>query len=141
MFNLRTLARGAALRTACTLAGYTAILALLLNAPVADAQVASIVWDAAQNFERTFTVPPGQYEEVCGSLAPPQRVKWSYESTDSLDFNIHFHEGKQVTYPARRDEARTAGGSLIISSPQEYCWMWTNKQKTAVQVRLQLSAK
>ena len=56
-----------------------------------------------------------------------------------MSFNIHYHEGKQVVFPLKKDSTAAARGKLAVSSDQSYCWMWKNPGKTLSTLRLQLS--
>jgi len=47
-----------------------------------------------------------------------------------MNFNIHYHEGKKVDFPAKVDGALAAEGKLSASVDQHYCWMWANKRLT-----------
>ncbi|HEX2543170.1 MAG TPA: hypothetical protein VHM00_19065 [Caldimonas sp.] len=101
---------------------------LLAGAGAAGAaEVIPITWDAAQRFQLTSSVAAGKFVEVCGRLPRGALVRWSFESAAPLDFNIHFHQGKKVVVPAKRDGAATASGTLLARVAQDYCWMWTQR--------------
>ena len=104
-----------------------------------QAQVVSLDWDAQGKFDRNFVVPPGQFVELCAKLQPGLNVAWSFSSAEPMDFNIHYHEGKDVRMPARADQSRSSSGLLAVTSSQDYCWMWTNKTPTPGNVAVQLS--
>ena len=112
---------------------------LLAAGPMALAEVIDLVWTPAGSFERQLSVAPGKFAELCGALAKGQSVQWSYEAGGPLDFNIHYHQGKDVIYPARASAAARSEGTLAVDSAQEYCWMWTNKSgaPASLMVRLQ----
>ena len=40
-----------------------------------------------------------------------------------MDFNVHYHEGKDVRFPAKRAQVSKADGTLDVSVDQDYCWM------------------
>jgi hypothetical protein len=65
-------------------------------------------------------------------------VAWRFEASGPLDFNIHYHEGQAVRYPAREDAAAGSSGTLQAALDQDYCWMWTNKARHPVSLRLAL---
>lgn len=113
------------------------LLALLAAASAASAQVHAIAWDGARRFQLTASVAPGKFVEVCGRLPRGSLIRWSFESTVPLDFNIHYHEGRRVVVPERRDGAATAGGTLLTPVAQDYCWMWT--QRGSVEAPLTLT--
>ena len=93
----------------------------------ARAELVEIAWDKADRFETALSVAPGKLAEVCGKLAQGQSVAWSFKGDRPMNFNIHYHEGKQVVFPTKQDAAVDAQGKLDVSLSQDYCWMWTNK--------------
>jgi hypothetical protein len=118
---------------------WAALAALLVGAPSAWADVVEIRWDAQGRFEHTAVVAPGKFAEVCGKLSRAEAVAWSFESEQPLDFNIHYHEGKQVVTPEKRDAALRADGRLEAVIQQDYCWMWSNKSGMPAKLDLRLN--
>ena len=106
----------------------------------AQAEVIDLVWTPAGSFERQLNVAPGKFAELCGALAKGQSVQWSYETSSTLDFNIHYHHGKEVVYPARASTSRSEG-TLAVDATQDYCWMWTNKSAAAVALLVRLQKR
>ena len=97
-----------------------------------------IAWDKAGRFETAVSVAPGKFAEVCGPLDRGQSVAWSFKADRPMNFNIHYHEGKQVVFPAKQDAAVDAQGKLDVSLSQDYCWMWTNKANAPIRLQLLL---
>jgi len=114
------------------------LLGALLLAGAARAELIELGWSDAGRFERKLSVAPGKFAEVCGPLKAGQKVDWAYQSDAPLNFNIHYHLGKEVRYPARVEQSAQEQGSLAVESAQDYCWMWSNKSKQALQLNLQL---
>ncbi len=110
-----------------------------LLAGTAQADVVDIAWSADQRFERQLAVAPGAFAEVCGKLARGESVAWRFEADRALAFNIHYHVGKAVEYPARQDAATRADGTLAVALDQDYCWMWTNRTRAPATLKLTLS--
>lgn len=102
-----------------------------------QAEVIDIAWDAQGRFAYEARVEPGKFAEVCGKVRRGQSIAWRYTADKPLDFNIHYHLGKTVVYPARKTAA-TARGKLRVSSDEDHCWMWTNKSDTPVALSLTL---
>ena len=119
-------------------AGRLAACALVATTLNARADVMDIAWDANGRFETLLSVAPGQLAEVCGTLAQGQSVAWSFSADKPVNFNIHYHVGKQVLYPTKQDGASQLDGSLEVSLDQDYCWMWTNQGAAAASVQLTL---
>jgi hypothetical protein len=112
--------------------------ALLAAAPLARAELVEIRWDAQGRFEHAALVAPGKFAEVCGKLARAETVAWSFESDQPLAFNIHYHQGKQVVTPEKRDAVSRADGRLEAAVEQDYCWMWSNKSAVPAKLDLRL---
>jgi hypothetical protein len=88
-----------------------------------------------------LTVPPGKFAELCGALKPGQNVTWSFEAKSALNFNIHYHVGKEVRFPAQIDRTQGAQGELQVDAAQDYCWMWTNKTVIPTTLKVDLTLK
>ena len=96
----------------------------------AQAELLDIAWNVSGQYEKTATVQPGKFLELCGDLAKGQAIGWSFEADQSLDFNVHFHQGNEVVFPAKQDAVKQASGTLSVAAKQDYCWMWSNKGAT-----------
>lgn len=106
---------------------------------MAHAEIIDIAWSDQGRFERRVSVAPGKFAEACGKLARADAVAWHFEASAPLNFNIHYHEGKDVRYPARQEAIASARGELRAALDQDYCWMWTNKSARPVELRIELS--
>ncbi len=111
----------------------------ILCSTAARADIIDIAWNEQGRFERRVSVAPGKFAEVCGKLARADSVAWRFEASGPLNFNIHYHEGKDVRYPERRDALAGASGRLQVVLDQDYCWMWTNKSGQAVDLNVLLT--
>lgn len=111
----------------------------ILCSTAARADIIDIAWNEQGRFERRVSVAPGKFAEVCGKLSRADSVAWRFEASGPLNFNIHYHEGKDVRYPERRDALAGASGRLQVVLDQDYCWMWTNKSGQAVDLKLLLT--
>lgn len=120
-----------------TLLGALALLTLF-SSQASAADVVPLAWTAEGRFERDMTVPASKFVEVCGKLAARDQVRWQFEASAPMNFNIHFHEGKKVLYPAKRDQVDKASDVLDVKLDQDYCWMWTNKTTAAASLKLLL---
>ncbi|MBC7954931.1 MAG: hypothetical protein H7Y33_03545 [Cytophagales bacterium] len=107
-------------------------------ASIAHAQVIELEWDAQQQFIRSLDVAPGKFVEVCGKLTPPAKVEWQFEAGTPLNFNVHYHEGKEVRFSANKDAQVKLEGELQVKTEQDYCWMWSNKSPAASPLTLRL---
>lgn len=117
-----------------------AAAALIATATLAHSQIIDLEWTPAGSFERQIGIAPGKFAELCGTLAKGQSVQWSFNATGALDFNIHYHQGKDVVYPVRANAARSEG-TLAVDAAQDYCWMWTNKAAVPASLQVQLQRR
>lgn len=113
-------------------------LALLAAAPL-HAEVIEIRWSTEQRFEHRLTLAPGKFAELCGALAQGAEVRWAFEADAALDFNVHYHVGREVVYPERRAARPSAEGVLTAALAQDYCWMWTNRGAQPVRLDVRLA--
>lgn len=117
-------------------------LALLpLGSALAAPHIVDLQWDAGGRFAHQAEVPPGKFVEVCGALKPGQQVDWRFQGGAPMDFNIHYHIGKETVYPVKLTAARQAEQTLSVRAAQVHCWMWTNKGSEAATLSLTLSLK
>ncbi|HUQ28705.1 MAG TPA: hypothetical protein VM051_08935 [Usitatibacter sp.] len=88
----------------------------------------------------TVTIAPRQLHEECVKLEGGELRKYYWKSDRAVDFNIHYHVDKDVFYPVKRDGMRGDGGTFIAKTAQDYCWMWTARDK-AVKVEGRIESK
>ncbi len=98
-------------------------LALAFPARAAE-HIVEVKWSPAGEFGIELDVAPKKVKELCVSLQKGQRVAWSFSANAPMAFNIHYHEGSDVTYPVKRDGVLSDRGVLDVSTDQDYCWMW-----------------
>lgn len=98
----------------------------LVASGAARAEIHPIRWDADERFVHQGSVAAGRFTELCGTLPAGQNVRWRFEATAALDFNLHYHVGKTVVYPSKLAAVQRADGVLATKIAQDYCWMWTN---------------
>lgn len=85
-----------------------------------------------------MTVPAGRFAEVCGKLPARSAVAWTFDAEAPLDFNVHYHQGKKVEYPAKLTGVSKGSDTLKTETEQDYCWMWSNKTGTGARLKLSL---
>ena len=117
------LSRSPARSVACSIA----LTVIATASSLAQAELLDIAWTASGLYEKTSTVQPGKFLELCGGLTKGQAIDWSFDSDLALDFNVHFHEGKDVVFPEKQTAVTKASGTLNVAAKQDYCWMWSNK--------------
>ncbi len=114
------------------------ILALAIATPVVvHAEIADIRWDKGA-FAHGATIAPKKFLEACGKLSKGEKVEWQFTASGALDFNIHYHVGKDVTYPEQLKGTDKGNGTLAVPLDQDFCWMWSNKGDKDVTLDLRL---
>ena len=93
--------------------------ALSLCACVADPFSAD-----APKVVRGQPLPPYKVHEECLRLEPGDRVDFTFDSTEPVDFNLHYHEGKTVVMPLVREKTRGDAAVFAPQVAQDYCLMW-----------------
>ena len=114
------------------------VLSLAAMAPPALADIVDIAWDHEGRFERSVPVAPGKFAEICGKLPAGLKVGWNFEASAPLDFNVHYHVGKEVAFPFKLTSVVTAKDTLTTKIDQDYCWMWSNKTAASATIKVNL---
>jgi hypothetical protein len=83
-------------------------------------------------------IKPGKIAEECRKLASDERVRYRFEASAAVPFNVHFHRGNTVEYPVKIDKTLDAASIFTASSTQDFCWMWTNETTETVVVHGEL---
>lgn len=112
--------------------------ALVFSSTTCKAEVISFKLEANPSFKTQANIQPGKFSEVCGKLKKGNLIRWQFDSSASLEFNIHYHEGKNVVFPYKMSAIKSGEEELLISLDQDYCWMWTNKSKEEVKLEMSL---
>ena len=115
-----------------------AVMLLTLALPLtASADIVDIKW-ADGKFSHKASIAPKKFLEVCGKQKKGDGVAWNFKGNAPTDFNIHYHVGKEVSYPEKRAEIASAEGTLSAPLDQDYCWMWSNRTAQAVDIDVSL---
>jgi hypothetical protein len=102
------------------------VFALACSAPVAVLALAS---DSPQVQPFSVAIEPRQLHEECAKLQAGDKRKYYWKADGPVDFNVHYHVDKEVFYPVKRDGMRGDGGTFTAKIAQDYCWMWTARDK------------
>jgi len=118
----------------------TFLIAMTLFAaqPAARADVVDVLWSSDGRFSHESTIAPGKFAEVCGKLPVSASVRWEFDASSPVDFNIHYHAGKDVVFPSKLSAVATANNTLRARVAQDYCWMWSNKSTESVTLNVKL---
>jgi hypothetical protein len=88
----------------------------------------------ANGEETEVTLNPSKIHEECMELLPRDVLSYSFNASGPVDFNIHFHDEENISYPVSRKNIASYEGQYSPAKEQMYCLMWTNVQKTTVQL-------
>ena len=114
------------------------LLLLTVLMPIAaSAEIVEIKW-ADGVFTHKASIAPKKFLEVCGKQKKGDSVTWKFKASAPMDFNIHYHVGKDVSYPEKRADIASANGTLSAPLDQDYCWMWSNRSAQAVDIDVSL---
>ena len=69
-------------------------------------------------------VPARGFEEHCVKLESGEAVHYRFRASSEVDFNIHYHRGKDVLYPVRERGSRRAEGKYTAPHDDTFCLMW-----------------
>ena len=82
----------------------------------------------------------GSYEE-CMEVYPGQVMDYSFDASDFVNFNIHYHTEEEVKYPVNRNGIMFGKGSINVDELEYYtkeqeffCLMWDNLNSENVKV-------
>lgn len=103
------------------------LLGMVTPGVFAKGQIVDIRWSNEGRFAHQSSVNPNEFVELCGELPAGTRVGWRFSASVPMDFNIHYHVGRDVVFPEKRAQVTSGAADLSVSLQQTYCWMWTNK--------------
>lgn len=113
--------------------------AMLGGGALAATHIVDIAWAPGGRFAHQTQIGVGKFVEVCGKFAVADSVRWSFTATAPVDFNVHYHVGKETVFPVNRAQVAAARDTLNVSVAQDYCWMWTNKGLAPVDLKVELA--
>lgn len=72
----------------------------------------------------SFTLSGKAFDERCLKLAAGESIRYRFRASAPVDFNIHYHRGKEVFYPVKRSAVREADAVFRAEGADDYCLMW-----------------
>lgn len=77
-----------------------------------------------------------QIGEACPELKAGQVLQFEFKAKQTVEFNLHYHQGDKVSYPIERQELKTLSQNYKAPIDQTYCLMWEGlEDDTLVQVK------
>jgi len=83
----------------------------------------------------------GEIAEECFKIEKGQTIMFHFDAEMPVEFNIHYHEGEKVTYPVKRNKVKSMDTKYTPKIEQEYCLMWTNIQKSMIDLEYSFKVK
>jgi hypothetical protein len=77
-------------------------------------------------------IAPGKIAEECRALSAGEVVRYRFQVSAVVDFNVHFHRGNAVEYPVKKDGVTEDASNFVAPSVEEFCWMWSNRNASPV---------
>lgn len=105
------------------------IVALLLTV------ITSLATDEASTsayVERVVVVPAKQIHEEGIAMKSGETVEFYLKSSRAMKFNIHYHEGENVTYERADKPLDRLNSTLTADAKRDYWLMWTNESTEPV---------
>jgi hypothetical protein len=83
--------------------------------------------------QKRVSISPLRIFEECVEVQPRQVMEYSFEATDPLHFNVHYHDRSKVFYPVEKTTISTSEGFIdadrvdYYTDEQNYfCLSWKN---------------
>ena len=122
-------------KTQIALAGMALVMA---QQGFAASHIVEIAWSRDGAFAHGASVEPGKFVELCGKLAPGDAIRWEFAASLPVDFNIHYHVGKEAEFPAKQAQVSSGQDTLRVAVREDYCWMWSNKSSSRARIDARL---
>ena len=88
-----------------------------------------------------YEIQPGKIAEECRALAAGEVVRYRFQVSAVVDFNVHFHRGDAVEYPIKKVGITDEVSTFVAPSGEEFCWMWSNRNTSPVIVQGQIELR
>ncbi len=85
-----------------------------------------------------WTLAPGAFEEMCFELGAGRSVRYAFDAEAPLDFNLHWHRGRDVFFPIKSPAVARRAGTFRSEAKEGYCLMWTNRSRAPVTLRARI---
>lgn len=85
--------------------------------------------------DQSLNLRAAEVHESCHELAAGMKLNYSFQSSSETLFNIHYHDGKVVSYPVAKQKTSGRNGTLTADSSRSYCLMWSNPQTITLTLR------
>jgi hypothetical protein len=85
----------------------------------------------------------GPYEsfERCFELNAGESLRYSYEASAPVRFDLHFHSGDKTQYPVLREGSLSGSGVFAARQKNEYCAYWGLRDEGLAEVTFELRSQ
>jgi len=125
-----------------------AVLLLSLSLLISGCATSGTNEDGGTSLYNTVKIKPSKSYEDCIEVLPGQIMKYSFTSSNFVNFNIHYHTEEELFYPVDKKGVMTWKGSLDLqeldyyTEDQEFfCVMWDNLNSEQVKLSFSFEAK
>jgi len=125
-----------------------AVLLLSLSLLISGCATSGTNEDGGTSLYNTVKIKPSKSYEDCIEVLPGQIMKYSFTSSNFVNFNIHYHTEEELFYPVDKKGVMTWKGSLDLqeldyyTEDQEFfCVMWDNLNSEPVKLSFSFEAK
>ena len=125
-----------------------AVLLLSLSLLISGCATSGTNEDGGTSLYNTVKIKPSKSYEDCIEVLPGQIMKYSFTSSNFVNFNIHYHTEEELFYPVDKKGVMTWKGSLDLqeldyyTEDQEFfCVMWDNLNSKPVKLSFSFEAK
>lgn len=84
--------------------------------------------------QQEIAIAPSRVHEDCMEIKKGERLVYSFQASQPLSFNLHYHDDSHITYAIEKENVRESSGTYRAEKDQYYCLMWTNPQKEEAQI-------
>lgn len=78
--------------------------------------------------------------ETCLEMDAGQSLMFEFESNHEVEFNLHYHKGKKVSYPIKSHKTSAIKQTFKAPMKQTYCLMWKglNDEPSKIKVKYKI---
>lgn len=92
------------------------------------------------NDQIEVTIGANDQHEECFFINVESKISYQFQSSSSLDFNVHFHDDNGMNYLVELPKSK--GDKRLLSklkNKQVYCLMWVNSSETNTELSYQFT--
>jgi len=94
---------------------------------------------SAEERQERLTLGEGEHYEICSIRSLGDVIDYQFSTSDTVDFNIHFHKEGMTRYPVKQKNVRSLEGTYSVDTAIGHCLMWNNRHPWEVDVDIIVS--